>query len=76
MESTHKESIMNLMVQILVGGLTGWLVGKAVEVEGRVRVISEGHLLDVIYGIIGAMIGNIYFSGLSWEKVMRLVLIQ
>ena len=49
---------MNIIVRILVGGLTGWLTGKAVEVEGRVSVVKEGHLLDMIYGIVGAMLGE------------------
>lgn len=52
---------MNVIVQILVGGLTGWLIGKAVEVEGRINVVREGHLLDMIYGIIGAMVGEHLF---------------
>jgi uncharacterized membrane protein YeaQ/YmgE (transglycosylase-associated protein family) len=52
---------MNLIVQILVGGLTGWLTGKAVEVEGRVNVVRGGHVLDVISGIIGAVIGEYLF---------------
>lgn len=52
---------MNLIVRILVGGLTGWLTGKAVEVEGQVRVVREGHVLDMIYGIVGAMVGEYLF---------------
>jgi uncharacterized membrane protein YeaQ/YmgE (transglycosylase-associated protein family) len=52
---------MNLIVQILVGGLTGWLTGKAVEIEGRLNVVREGHVLDTIYGIIGALIGEHLF---------------
>jgi uncharacterized membrane protein YeaQ/YmgE (transglycosylase-associated protein family) len=52
---------MNLIVRIFVGGLTGWLTGKAVEVEGQVKVVREGHGLDMIYGIIGAMVGKYVF---------------
>jgi hypothetical protein len=37
---------MNVIVRIVIGGLAGWLTGKAVEVEGRVKVVSEGHVLD------------------------------
>jgi uncharacterized membrane protein YeaQ/YmgE (transglycosylase-associated protein family) len=55
------EVFMNLIVQIFVGALTGWLTGKAVEVEGRVNVVREGHVLDTIYGIIGALIGEHLF---------------
>ena len=52
---------MNFIVLIIVGGLTGWLTGKAVELEGRINVVREGHVTDVIYGIIGALIGKYLF---------------
>ena len=52
---------MNIIIRIIVGGITGWLVGKAVETEGRVNVIREGHVLDTIAGIVGAMIGEYLF---------------
>ena len=52
---------MNLIIQILVGALTGWLTGKVVEVEARVNVVKKGHLLDTFYGIIGALIGEHLF---------------
>jgi len=52
---------MSFIVQILVGALTGWLTGKAVEVEGRLNVERGGHVLDTIYGIIGALIGKHLF---------------
>ena len=52
---------MNPIVQILVGALAGWLTGKAVEIEGRTRIVRERHILDTIYGIIGALIGEHLF---------------
>jgi uncharacterized membrane protein YeaQ/YmgE (transglycosylase-associated protein family) len=52
---------MNVIVLIVVGGLTGWLTGKAVEDEGRITVVREGHVTDVVYGIIGALIGEYLF---------------
>ena len=52
---------MNIIVRILVGALTGWLTGKAVEVAGRVNVVREGHVLDAIYGVVGAMLGEYLF---------------
>jgi uncharacterized membrane protein YeaQ/YmgE (transglycosylase-associated protein family) len=52
---------MSVIVLIIVGALTGWLTGKAVEVEGRITVVREGHVTDVIYGIIGALIGEYLF---------------
>ena len=52
---------MNVIVLILVGGLTGWLTGKAVEAEGRTIIVREGHVIDVICGIIGALTGEYLF---------------
>jgi uncharacterized membrane protein YeaQ/YmgE (transglycosylase-associated protein family) len=52
---------MNVIVRIIVGGLTGWLTGKAVEVEGRINVVKEGHVTDAVYGIIGALLGDYLF---------------
>jgi uncharacterized membrane protein YeaQ/YmgE (transglycosylase-associated protein family) len=52
---------MNVIVLIIVGALTGWLTGKAVEVEGRTIVVKESHVIDAVYGIIGAMVGEYLF---------------
>jgi len=52
---------MNFIVLIIVGALTGWLTGKAVEVEGRIKVVKESHVIDTFYGIIGALIGEYLF---------------
>ena len=67
---------MNVIVRIIVGGLTGWLTGKAVEVEGRIKVVREGHVTDVVYGIIGAMIGEYLFFGWLSAKAMPLAVMQ
>jgi len=56
-----QEGFMNVIARILVGGLTGWLTGKAVEIEGHGNVVREGHVLDAIYGIVGAMVGEYLF---------------
>jgi uncharacterized membrane protein YeaQ/YmgE (transglycosylase-associated protein family) len=52
---------VDVIIRIIIGGLTGWLTGKAVEVEGRMTVVREGHVIDAIYGIIGAMLGEYLF---------------
>jgi len=52
---------MNFITRIIVGGITGWLTGKLVEIEGRDRVVGEGHVLDMVYGIVGAMVGEYLF---------------
>jgi uncharacterized membrane protein YeaQ/YmgE (transglycosylase-associated protein family) len=52
---------MNLLIKIVVGAVTGWLTGKAVETEGRLTVVSEGHVLDTILGVVGALFGDYLF---------------
>jgi uncharacterized membrane protein YeaQ/YmgE (transglycosylase-associated protein family) len=52
---------MNIIIRIIVGGITGWLTGKMVETEGRAKVVREGHGLDMICGIVGAMVGEYLF---------------
>src|SRR4030095_7577772 len=52
---------MNFIVRIVVGAITGWLTGKLVEIEGRSKVVGEGHVLDVIYGIVGGIAGEYLF---------------
>lgn len=52
---------MNFIVRIVVGAITGWLTGKLVEIDGRSKVVREGHVLDVIYGIVGGIAGEYLF---------------
>jgi uncharacterized membrane protein YeaQ/YmgE (transglycosylase-associated protein family) len=54
---------MNVIIRILVGGITGWLTGKAVGEEGYGKVLREGHvrILDTTYGIVGAFFGEYLF---------------
>jgi uncharacterized membrane protein YeaQ/YmgE (transglycosylase-associated protein family) len=56
-----RQDVMNIILQIIVGGLTGWLTGKAVEGEGSINAGREGHVLDTIFGIVGALIGERLF---------------
>jgi uncharacterized membrane protein YeaQ/YmgE (transglycosylase-associated protein family) len=59
---------VNVIVRIIVGALTGWLTGKAVEVEGRIKVVKESHVIDAFYGIIGALIGDYLFFWIVIDK--------
>ena len=54
---------MNVIVRILLGGFTGWLTGIAVGEEGYGKVQSVRHvrILDTIYGIAGAFVGEYLF---------------
>jgi uncharacterized membrane protein YeaQ/YmgE (transglycosylase-associated protein family) len=57
----QEDAFMNVIFRIVVGGITGWLTGKLVEIEGREKVVSEGHVLDMIYGIVGGVVGEYLF---------------
>ena len=54
---------MNLAVQIIVGGLTGWLAGKAIAEQGYQKTVKDTHgrILDIFYGVIGAIVGEYLF---------------
>ncbi|MEX0802061.1 MAG: GlsB/YeaQ/YmgE family stress response membrane protein [Candidatus Binatia bacterium] len=54
---------MYVIIRILLGALAGWLTGKLADDEGYGRASISGHrqLLDIIYGIIGASIGDYLF---------------
>ncbi|MGH7782430.1 MAG: GlsB/YeaQ/YmgE family stress response membrane protein [Candidatus Binatia bacterium] len=54
---------MNFAARILVGALAGWLTGKAAGEEGAAKVSNSGRakLRDIIYGILGALMGDYLF---------------
>ena len=54
---------MNVVVVIIVGGVTGWLTGKAVDAEGHEKIVTDtrGGISDMFYGIVGAMVGEYLF---------------
>jgi len=54
---------MNVAGRILLGAFAGWLTGVAVGTEGYGRVVRGRHviILDIVYGIIGAVIGEYLF---------------
>ena len=52
---------MDIIIRILLGGVVGWLVGKAAETEGSAHIVRERHRLDVACGIVGALVGQYLF---------------
>ena len=52
---------MYILVRLVVGAITGLLTGKALEIEGRLKVVQEGRVGDVISGIVGAVVGEWLF---------------
>jgi uncharacterized membrane protein YeaQ/YmgE (transglycosylase-associated protein family) len=51
---------MEIVARILLGALAGWLTGKAADGERAGQVPSAGNiqLHDIVYGIIGALMGT------------------
>lgn len=51
---------MHLLIQILLGGIAGWLVGKVMKGDGY------GFIVDVILGLVGGWVGG---SILGWLHI-------
>jgi uncharacterized membrane protein YeaQ/YmgE (transglycosylase-associated protein family) len=49
---------MNLIVWLLLGALVGWLASMVMRTDAR-----QGALLNIVVGIIGAMIGGFLLGG-------------
>jgi uncharacterized membrane protein YeaQ/YmgE (transglycosylase-associated protein family) len=55
---------MNILVWVLVAGITGWLTGKLIGEKGYGEVLKGGRArgLDIVCGIVGASFGGyLYF---------------
>jgi uncharacterized membrane protein YeaQ/YmgE (transglycosylase-associated protein family) len=50
---------MNLIVWLLVGGLVGWLASMLMKTNDQ-----QGMLLNVVVGLVGAMLGGWFISPL------------
>lgn len=50
---------MNLIIWLVVGGLIGWVASMIMRTDGQ-----QGILLNVVVGIVGALIGGWFLSPL------------
>ena len=50
---------MNLIIWLIVGGLIGWLASMVMKTDGQ-----QGIILNVIVGIVGAMLAGWFISPL------------
>ena len=50
---------MNFIIWLLVGGIIGWLASLLMKTDGQ-----QGVILNVIVGIVGAMLGGWFISPL------------
>ena len=51
--------IMNFIIWLIVGGLIGWLASMVMKTDGQ-----QGIILNVIVGIVGAMLAGWFISPL------------
>ena len=50
---------MNFIIWLIVGGLIGWLASVLMKTDGQ-----QGMFLNVVVGIVGAMVGGWFISPL------------
>jgi uncharacterized membrane protein YeaQ/YmgE (transglycosylase-associated protein family) len=50
---------MNIIIWLVVGGLIGWVASMIMKTDGQ-----QGILLNVVVGIVGAMLGGWFISPL------------
>ena len=50
---------MNFIIWLIVGGLVGWLASILMKTDGQ-----QGMFLNVVVGIVGAMVGGWFISPL------------
>jgi uncharacterized membrane protein YeaQ/YmgE (transglycosylase-associated protein family) len=50
---------MNLIIWLIVGGVIGWLASMLMKTNGQ-----QGMFLNVVVGIVGAMLGGWFISPL------------
>ncbi|MEO6063210.1 MAG: GlsB/YeaQ/YmgE family stress response membrane protein [Thermoflexales bacterium] len=50
---------MNFIIWIVVGGIIGWLASMIMNTNG-----SQGTLIDIVVGIVGAFLGGLILSPL------------
>ena len=49
---------MNILIWLVIGGLIGWVASIVMGTDGR-----QGVLLNVVVGIVGALLGGWLFGG-------------
>lgn len=48
---------MSILAWIIIGGIAGWLASLVMKTDG-----SQGILMNIIVGIVGAFVGGFIFS--------------
>jgi uncharacterized membrane protein YeaQ/YmgE (transglycosylase-associated protein family) len=57
--SNHKGATMNIIIWLIIGGIVGWLASIIMRTDGQ-----QGILMNVVVGIVGALIAGFLISPL------------
>ncbi len=57
---------MNIIIWLVVGGLVGWLASVVMRTDGQ-----QGILLNVVVGIVGALVGGFLISPLLGSSTIN-----
>ena len=52
---------MGFIIAIIIGAIAGWLAGQIVKGHG------QGTLMNIVVGVLGAVIANFLFPALGWN---------
>lgn len=52
---------MGFIIAIIIGAIAGWLAGQIVKGHG------QGALMNIVVGVLGAVIANFLFPALGWN---------
>lgn len=52
---------MGFIIAIIIGAIAGWLAGQIVKGHG------QGALMNIVVGVVGAVIANFLFPALGWN---------
>ena len=52
---------MGIIIAIVIGAIAGWLAGQIVKGHG------QGTLMNIVVGVVGAVIANLLFPALGWR---------
>ena len=54
----RRDTVINLIIWLVVGALIGWLASMVMRTDAQ-----QGSLLNIVVGIVGAMIGGFLLGG-------------
>ena len=57
---------MNILIWLVVGGLVGWVASMIMKTDGQ-----QGIFLNVVVGIVGAMVGGFLISPLLGSSTIN-----